>query len=172
MYRLALDMGAAATTKQLAEVVLDGLFSGTSADIGAILLSDLAVEADESALSVVAYKSQGDLPYQKVSDYLSSIVLSENEAILGRDVADDSRLASRDSLGEIHAQSVICAPIRQTERMHGLVHLYSTNPDNPLDPDDLEFTLAVADQLAVALGNQKEKRVARGRLGARPRRET
>jgi len=157
LYRLALDMGAAPTTKQLAEVVLDGLFSGTSADIGAILLSNGAMENQESELNVVAYKAQGDLPYQKVSDYLSSIVLSENEAILARDIADDSRLASRDSLGEIHAQSVICAPIRQSDRVHGLVHLYSTNPDNPLDPDDLEFTLAVADQLAVALGNQKEK---------------
>lgn len=158
LYRLALDMGAAPTTKQLAEVVLDGLFSGTSADIGAILLSKKpGTQGKASDLSVVAYKAQGDFPYQKVSDYLSNAVLSDNDAILARDVADDSRLASRDSLGEIHAQSVICAPIRHSDAVHGLIHLYSTNPDNPLDPDDLEFTLAVADQFAVALSHQKEK---------------
>ena len=37
--------------------------------------------------------------------------------------------------------------------MTGLIHLYSTNPDRIPDPDDLEFTLAVADTVAVALEN-------------------
>ncbi len=159
LYRLALDMGAARDARELSEVVLDGLFGGTCADIGAILLlpKNVTSGAQSKQLSVIAYKAQGDLPYQKVSDYLSGVVLGESEAILARDVADDSRLASRDSLGEIHAQSVICAPIRAGELILGLLHLYSTNPDNPLDPDDLEFTLAVADQMAVALENLTEK---------------
>ena len=38
LYRLALDMGAARDAEQLAHVVLDGLFAGTRADIGAVLL--------------------------------------------------------------------------------------------------------------------------------------
>jgi Nif-specific regulatory protein len=159
LYRLALEMGAVATSKNLAEVVLKGLFSGTSADIGAILLLPQAEQAspDPSNLRVIAYNSVGDVPYQKVSDYLSSTVLADREAILARDVADDSRLAGRDSLGQIRAESVICAPIRGGDSVHGLIHLYSTDPDNPLDPDDLEFTLAVADQMAVALENLKER---------------
>ena len=159
LYRLALDMGAARDSRELSEVVLSGLFNGTCADIGAILLLPASVTsgAKPKQLIVIAYKAQGDLPYQKVSDYLSGVVLTESEAILARDIADDSRLASRDSRGEIHAQSVICAPIRAGELILGLVHLYSTNPDNPLDPDDLEFTLAVADQMAVALDNLTEK---------------
>ncbi len=37
--------------------------------------------------------------------------------------------------------------------MLGLLHLYSTNPERVPDPDDLEFTLAVADTVAVALDN-------------------
>jgi transcriptional regulator with GAF, ATPase, and Fis domain len=35
----------------------------------------------------------------------------------------------------------------------GLVHLYSTTADNVLDPDDLEYSLAVAETLAVAVVN-------------------
>ena len=161
LYRLALDMGAARGVQALCDVVLEGLFSGTSADIGAILL--LPKPAGDGArgrpkdLRVFAYKSKEDLPYQRVSDYLSGAVLESREAVLARDVADDSRLASRDSLGEIHAQSVICAPIQASQTLYGVVHLYSTNPDNSLDPDDLEFTLAVADQLALALENLKER---------------
>jgi len=42
---------------------------------------------------------------------------------------------------------VICAPIRQDKKV-SLVHLYSTHAEPMLDPDDLEFTLAVADNVA------------------------
>jgi len=155
LYRLALEMGSANNSKQLAEVVLGGLASGTSADIGALLLLPNPVEVgeDPGELSLVAYRSGGERPYQKVSEYLSTTVLKSREAILARDVADDSLLVNRDSLGEIHAKSVICAPIRLATRIYGLIHLYSTNPDSKLEPDDLEYTLAVADQCAGALDN-------------------
>jgi len=159
LYRLALDMGGAPDSAKLCEVVLGGLFAGTSADIGAVLLFP-KIAGDEltpSDLQVAAYKSKGDLPYQRVVDHLAAVVLENREAVLARDVSDDSRLASRDSLGQIHARSVICAPICQEERFHGLIHLYSTSPETQLNPDDLEFTLAVADQLALALENLKQK---------------
>jgi Nif-specific regulatory protein len=155
LYRLALDMGSANNSKQLAEIVLTGLEAGTAADIGALLLLPTPVSPgeDQGELTLVAYRSTGERPYQKVSEYLSSTVLKSLEAILARDVADDSLLVNRDSLGEIHAKSVICAPIRLGRRIYGLIHLYSTNPDKKLEPDDLEFTLAVADQCAGALDN-------------------
>ncbi len=155
LYRLALEMGGANNSKQLAEIVLAGLASGTSADIGALLLLPNPVESGEEPgeLTLVAYRSSGEQPYQKVSEYLSTTVLKSREAILARDVADDSLLVNRDSLGEIHAKSVICAPIRLGKRIYGLIHLYSTNPDRKLEPDDLEYTLAVADQCAGALDN-------------------
>ncbi len=155
LYRLALDMGGASNSKQLAEIVLSGLASGTSADIGALLLLPNPVSSGENPgeLTLVAYRSSGERPYQKVSEYLSTTVLKSREAILARDVADDSLLVNRDSLGEIHAKSVICAPIRLGKQIFGLIHLYSTNPERKLEPDDLEYTLAVADQCAGALDN-------------------
>jgi Nif-specific regulatory protein len=66
---------------------------------------------------------------------------------------DDSTLGSRDSKGEIHATSVICAPVRQGKTVLGLVHLYATDTERVPDPEDLEYTLAVADTVAVALTN-------------------
>jgi Nif-specific regulatory protein len=153
LYRLALDMGGATNSKQLAEVVLLGLANGTSADIGALLLLPVPTTGSDEPgeLTLVAYRSSGDQPYQRVSEYLSSTVLNSREAILARDVADDSLLVNRDSLGEIQAKSVICAPIRLGRKIYGLIHLYSTNPERKLEPFDLEFTLAVADQCAGAL---------------------
>ena len=79
--------------------------------------------------------------------------MREGEAVLARNVMGDSSLGSRDSQGEILATSVLCAPIRRGRKVYGLIHLYSTNTELVPDPDDLEFTLAVADTVAVAREN-------------------
>ncbi|MCA9037793.1 MAG: sigma 54-interacting transcriptional regulator [Planctomycetaceae bacterium] len=158
LYRLGLEMGSARTRQQLTDVVLANLARETVANISAILLAVQETDAPTPAdLQVVAYDSKRDLPYRRVSDNLSRVVLSSCEAILATDVSDDSQLSVFDSLGEMKAISVICAPIHSATRTYGLVHLYSTNPDNPLDKHDLEFTLAVANQLAVALEQLKER---------------
>ena len=159
LYRLGLEMGAAETRQQLTEVVLKNLAAETVADISAVLLArpdapDTVAPAD---LLVVAYDSRKDLPYRRVSDNLSRVVLSGREAVLARDVEDDQQLAVFDSLGEMRAMSVICAPIHCDDRVRGLVHLYATNPDNALDRHDLEYTLAVARQLALALDHLSER---------------
>ena len=83
--------------------------------------------------------------------------MREGEAVLARNVMGDSTLGSRDSKGEIHATSVICAPVRHGKSMLGLVHLYSTDARRVPDPEDLEFTLAVADTVAVALTNLHQR---------------
>jgi Nif-specific regulatory protein len=150
LYRLALDMGRFEQTGPLCGTVLDALLESTSANIGAVLLLK-DHESASNVLAVAAFRAPDDATYDRVSDYLSQTVLASGEAVLGNDVAEDNRLASRDSLGRMRARSVICAPIRHEERIIGLVHLYATNPDNPLDVDDLEFTLAVADQLGGAV---------------------
>lgn len=159
LYRLGLEMGAAKTRQQLTDVVLKSLAAETVADISAILLAgpDSSTNPTPADLLVVAYDSQRDLPYRRVSDNLSRIVLSSREAVLARDVGDDQQLAVFDSLGEMRAMSVICAPIHCDDRVRGLIHLYATNPDNPLDKHDLEYTLAVARQLALALDNLTER---------------
>ncbi len=159
LYRLGLEMGTAKTRQQLTDVVLASLARETVASISAILLAgpDTNGQPNPSDLQVVAYHSRKDLPYRRVSDNLSRVVLSKREAILARDVGDDRQLSVFDSLGEMKALSVICAPITSPERSLGLIHLYSTNPDNPLDKHDLEFTLAVANQLAVALQHLQER---------------
>ncbi len=153
LYRLGLEMGNARTRQQLTDVVLASLARETVAGIGAILLAppELTSQPVPADLQVVAYHSVKDLPYRRVSDNLSRVVLSKREAILARDVNDHSQLSVFDSLGEMKAISVICAPIHHNDRVYGLVHLYSMNPDNPLDKNDLEFTLAVAHQLGVAI---------------------
>src|SRR6185436_7817809 len=104
-------------------------------------------------LEVTASRTDRKPTYQRVSSFLATTVLREGEAVLARNIEGDSTLGSRDSKGDILATSVICAPIRHDKHIVGLVHLYSTDGQRALDPDDLEFTLAVVENLGLAIKN-------------------
>ena len=158
----------------MARVALGGLFEGTHVDAGAVLLLPRFMKVEPSAtdLEVIASRTDSDLNYQRVSNFVAATVLREGEAVLARNVMGDSALSSRDSKGEFHATSVLCAPIRKNERALGLIHLYSTRPERMPDPDDLEFTLAVADTVAVALENLSRRQELAERPDADPRRES
>ncbi|HEX4149360.1 MAG TPA: sigma 54-interacting transcriptional regulator, partial [Pirellulales bacterium] len=159
--RLAFELAKAGDAKALADKALEGLFECTHVDAGALLLVPGAFSGGFSAadcatgapLEVVASRSQTLVPYHRISPFLAATVLTKGEAVLARNVIGDSTVSSRDSKGEIHATSVLCAPVRRGNKVYGLVHLYSTQADRSPDPDDLEFTLAVADTVAVALEN-------------------
>ena len=153
--RLAFDLANQTDVNQVSELALAGLFESTKVDAGAVLLlprdfNDIPAGSD---LQLIASQSKSEGPYHRVSDFLATMVMREGEAVLARNVEDDSTLGSRDSQGEIHATSVVCAPIRQDGRVVGLIHLYSTVTHRGPDPDDLEFALAVADNVALALKN-------------------
>ena len=153
--RLAFELAKATDVVTLANVALDGLFEGTQVDAGAVLLQARRPSPKQPIdnLEVVASRSDSPHRYHRVSQFLSSTVMREGQAVLARNVMDDSQLGSRDSKGDILATSVICAPIRRDGKVLGVIHLYSTDSGRSTDPDDLEFTLAVADTVAVALEN-------------------
>ncbi|REJ67785.1 MAG: FHA domain-containing protein [Planctomycetota bacterium] len=153
--RLAFDLAQAPDLPRLAEIALAGLFNEVRVDSGALLLLPKTLHGDPegSDLEIVASRTDIEDRYHRLSSFLGTTVLREGEAVLARNVIDDSVLGGRDSQGEIHATSVICAPIRRGGRLLGLVHLYSTQVDVAPDPDDLEFTLAVAETIGVAIDN-------------------
>ncbi|MGD0900732.1 MAG: sigma 54-interacting transcriptional regulator [Thermoguttaceae bacterium] len=157
--RLAFELAKAPDIAAMANLALNGLIEGTHTDAGAVLLLPDSYEGEPRAeiLEVAASRSASAHQYQRVSAVLASTVIRESEAVLARNVMGDSTLGSRDSRGEILTVSVICAPIRRTGKVLGIVHLYSTEVGRAPDPDDLEFTLAVADTVAVAMENLKRR---------------
>ncbi|MBX3412489.1 MAG: sigma 54-interacting transcriptional regulator [Pirellulales bacterium] len=153
--RLGFELAKSPDVASIANLALDGLFEATQVDTGALLLfprSDVEGPTGES-LEVISARTTTNEPYYRVSNFLADTVLREGEAVLARNVMGDSTLTRRDSKGEIHATSVICAPVRRGEKLFGLLHLYSSDAARVLDPEDLEFTLAVAESVAVALHN-------------------
>jgi Nif-specific regulatory protein len=153
--RLAFDLAKAPDVESMANIALSGLFDEIPVDAGAVLLlpRDFRGEPTREDLQVVASRSDSNLSYYGLSDFLAATVLQEGEAVLARNVTDDSTIGTRDSKGHILASSILCAPIRHGKHIGGMVHLYSTDGAREPDPDDLEFTLAVADTVAVAVDN-------------------
>jgi Nif-specific regulatory protein len=153
--RLAFELASQTDVLSVAKLALNGLFEGTSIDAGGVwLLPPNHVGPPTSGdLQLVASRTDIEPSYHRVSSFVADTVLRDGEAVLARNIEDDSTLGSRDSKGEIHSTSVLCAPIRQEKVIVGLIHLYSTDSSRIPDPDDLEFTLAVADNVALALKN-------------------
>jgi Nif-specific regulatory protein len=157
--RLAFELAKSPDVASVAQLALDGLAQGTQTDAGAVMLLPNEYEGPPKtdALEVIASRSSSVHRYHRLPHTLAETVIREGEAVLARNILGDSSIGSRDSQGEIRTTSVICAPIRRGGSILGLIHLYSIDPDRVPDPDDLEFTLAVADTVAVALENLKRR---------------
>src|SRR5262249_13184902 len=147
LYRLALDMGMAGTYDELCRIVLDALLEAVPAEVGAILSLSARPTAEMPApragskpapetgparslrgaeLEVTAHRHRDPSVsgYTKVSDFVSNEVLASKEAILAEDVARDRYLRNRESLTDLGATSLICAPVLFADRVLGLIHLY------------------------------------------------
>jgi Nif-specific regulatory protein len=148
LYRLALDMGSAGDIQELVGIVLDGLLEGTPADVGAIL----SVKEGQK-LDVLDHRErdQAGKGYQAVSEYVSNEVLKSGEAVLAVDIAGDRHLSNRESLADLGATSLICAPVMFQEKVLSLIHLYCTKTQKGLDAENLEFAMAVAKHLGAAI---------------------
>jgi Nif-specific regulatory protein len=157
--RLAFELAKSPDVAGVAQLALDGLAQGTQTDAGAVMLLPNEYEGPPKtdALEIIASRSSSAHRYHRLPHTLAETVIREGEAVLARNILGDSNIGSRDSQGEIRTTSVICAPIRGGGSILGLIHLYSIDPDRVPDPDDLEFTLAVADTVAVALENLKRR---------------
>ncbi|MBY0230842.1 MAG: sigma 54-interacting transcriptional regulator [Gemmataceae bacterium] len=170
LYRLALDMAQAANYEELCRLVLDALLEGTKAEVGAILslpakppapsrgkpeppVQSKSLRGAELEVTVHRHRDPSVKTYVRASEYVSNEVLAGREAILAEDVARDRLLKNRESLTDLGATSLICAPVLFADKVLGLIHLYCTDPLKALDADDLEFTVAVAKQLGGVIHN-------------------
>jgi Nif-specific regulatory protein len=144
LYRLALDMADASSPTDLCELAADAIFRATPAEVAAVL----ALKEGRELIPVIhRTRGLGQRTYHKVSNFVSHEVLSTRQAVLAENVAADRHLMSRDSITELKVASLICAPVIFEDQVLGVLHLYRTALQSPLNPDDLEFTLAVARQL-------------------------
>jgi transcriptional regulator with GAF, ATPase, and Fis domain len=159
LYRLIVRMMSSASTKGVCETVLKGLLPAVGADIGAVLLfrERTTDRTDPDQLRIVYYCAPQESPYRRVSTKLSARALEKQEAILATGISRKPHPSELGTLQEMEAKSVICAPIRSKDHIHGLLHLYSLQSGRQLDADALDLVLAVGDHLATILDNLDQK---------------
>ena len=120
------------------------MFRATPAEVAAVLALK---EGRELSPVVHRTRTAGPQTYHKVSNFVSHEVLSTKQAVLAENVAADRTLMSRDSITDLQGREPDLRPVLFEDQVLGLLHLYRTTPQGPLNADDLEFTLAVARQL-------------------------
>ena len=81
---------------------------------------------------------------------VSQAVLDNNDGILVNGPVSTNAFQF---MQQSEITSFICVPIRFGDRVLGLIHLYSTNPNAPLDPDDLRLCDVAARVLGSSLCN-------------------
>jgi transcriptional regulator with GAF, ATPase, and Fis domain len=148
LYRLGLEMGAATSYEELADVVLGGLLDAIHAEVGAFLTVKDGREMEITAVRPVEADRR---TYSPVSEFVTNEVMSSKEAVLAEDVARNRYLSQRDSITSLGATSLICAPVVHDGKVLALIHLYCIDPHRSLSSDDLEFTVAVAKHVGIVL---------------------
>lgn len=159
LFQLAFEMARCDSVEAVAQAALQGIANHLGVGSGAVLLDQKthAGPAEANRLTVLATHQQGERSYHRLPDMLADSVLRGNEAVLARNLQEDSTLATPDSRGELSTSSTICTPIRSKSGPVGVLHLYADGKQRDLGPEDLEFVVAAGESLSLALGHVRRQ---------------
>ncbi|MFO0924913.1 MAG: sigma 54-interacting transcriptional regulator [Pirellulales bacterium] len=155
LFRLSYDLAKELTPESAAQLALDRLLQLIKASAGGVLRVNRREKEDGKAfsLSLLATRERQGKAYHRINDFLADTVMREGQAILARNIQDDSQLIDPQASAVRQTTSVICAPIRDSKQVDGLLHVYSSNDELMLGPNQLEIAIAVAETLGIALLN-------------------
>lgn len=149
-------LSSAATTDEIVQAALDAAIELTSAEHGLVVLTDEA-----AAVRLHVARSRGgrvsDPAASRFSRGIAGRVLRSGEPVLSLDVSRDPRLRRNRSIHALDLKSVLAVPIRESEKLLGVLCLHATRPTpskhSPVfTDDDVDTVTGFADQVAVALG--------------------
>lgn len=156
LFSLARSMATCRSESELCRVVLDGLVEHTRATLGGIL-AVAPGDHDPDLEKLEARAVVGERPPSMFSTFLTRIAIDDRDAILAHDISQHASLAAQKSLHAMKAESAICAPIRHQKEVLGVIHLYALQGTAPLTHGNLEFVLAVADQMGDQLSSLRQR---------------
>ena len=159
-FRLVFELVACESAEMQAQTALDRLLARLGLSSGGVVtLIPNADAANNPAgvptLAVLATKQPAGHAYHRISDFLVQTVVRERQALLARNVRHDEQLSFARESAQRDVVSILCAPLRDREKVIGLLHIYSSGEERSLTDRDLEFAIGVADNLAIALVRQQ-----------------
>ena len=160
MCRLAYQIGQAEEIDLVARTALEGLLAATSAEGAGLWLFPYTLHSQQQAsdIRLVAETTLNKARYTPISATLARTVFEKQEAFLVHENPNEGtkktkRAAMPSESDGIGANNTLVAPIRFQGGILGMLHLYTTTDDTCLDESDLEYSLAIADTVGVALAN-------------------
>lgn len=178
-YQLIYDLVACGTPEQSAQTALDRLLARVHVSSGGVVsFGPSAWKQSKSTqepvgsqtgpktwvqppMAVLATKQSAGTAYHRVSDFLVETVLRERQALLARNVMDDSNLSFARESARRETVSIVCAPvfddINLRSNVIGLLHIYTVGEERMLTEADLDLCVGVADNLALALASHASR---------------
>ncbi|MDR1958593.1 MAG: sigma 54-interacting transcriptional regulator [Planctomycetaceae bacterium] len=156
--QLAYQLGKAEHLSDTAKLALEGLLNATDGDAAGLWLLPQEVKSTFriSQLRLVAHIAPDNMTYSHISESLAKTVISSREAVL----VDERKMQETVRYSKtppeettLHPFHTLAAPIRFEDSVLGLIHIYNGTNHRLFTPDDLEYTLAVADTLGTALSH-------------------
>ncbi|MDR2116726.1 MAG: sigma 54-interacting transcriptional regulator [Planctomycetaceae bacterium] len=162
--RLAYNLGKVEEVDQIAKLAIEGLLNATGAEGAGLWLFPYNLNSTQNAsdIRLVANATLENLQYNPVSEAIVRTVFEKKEAFLFHESFQDSKAENAvKTKGLNDVKNTMAAPIRFQNGILGLLHLYTLSESKYLDESDLEYMLAVADTVGIALTHvNKQKELA------------
>ena len=175
MCRLAYQLGKAENIEHVARMALEGLLAATRAEGAGLWLFPYTLHSQQQAsdIRLVSETTLNKARYTPISTALARAVFEKQEAFLVHENPNEGTKKTRkvtdtEQNENPAANNTLVAPIRYQNGILGMLHLYTTAEDRCLDESDLEYSLAIADTVGVALAHiNKQKELATNLTQAR-----
>ena len=175
MCRLAYQIGKAEDIEQVGRIALEGLLAATSAEGAGLWLFPYSLHTQQQAsdIRLVSETTLNKTTYSPISAALARTVFEKQEACLVHENPSEGtkktkKITTSEQTETLSTNNTLVAPIRYQGGILGMIHLYTSAEDRCLDENDLEYSLAVADTVGVALmQHNKQKELATNLTQAR-----
>ncbi|MDI1449273.1 ATP-binding protein [Polyangium sp. 6x1] len=137
----------------LLQKTLDLVFQILDVDRGVILLIDEQTGELTPRVVKPAQPAHGDLPIY--SENIVEYVLRKSVAALFADAVSDARLGSARSVVVQSIRASMCVPLKPRDDVIGVLYVDNLRAAHRFSEDDLDFLVAFASQVAVAIENAR-----------------
>ena len=158
LYQLSENLRSPCAPEQILEKGLELIFKALpSAQRAAAMLRSEA--SGRLEVRAVRYRDpEAEETVIPVSRTVLRQVVEDRVAIISQDAQEDERFDSTDSFVVEDINSFVCVPLIQPDQVIGTIYLDTDDLMNPFVQSDMEFTAAVANELALSIYNCRLQR--------------
>jgi HD-GYP domain-containing protein (c-di-GMP phosphodiesterase class II) len=154
LHRVSDLLSRASSVEALFDAILSTIIEVTGGERAAILLAEQAGALDRAtAITAAAFRTKSGVPPagdMALSRTVVRDVLEKGMSSFSHDALADSRYGAGDSIVGQHIRSVMCAPMRTTDSVLGVLYVDSPST-HAFSEAELELLAAVGNQAGVAL---------------------